>query len=47
MILNGFRQNICTTNRMVLIAINDQIWRLVTKGRHNFPSPLDEKNLAP
>ena len=21
--------------------------RMVSKGRHNFPSPLDEENLAP
>ena len=32
---------------MVASTINDKFDELVTKGRHNFPSPLDKENLAP
>ena len=28
------------------LTINDNS-EVVTKGRHNFPSPLDEENLGP
>ena len=32
---------------MVSSAINDKFDEWYLRGRHNFPSPLDEENLAP
>ena len=47
---NGNYVQIGTSNRMALSAINDKFdewWLGVVTRRHNFPSPLDEENLAP